>query len=108
LQEEDLQRIYPDVDFYVKGYAEKSMEKIFDGKIEAGILDEKIMEDDMASPYITKTLPLNSEKIYWETKRGCPYKCDFCEHGAAANRKIIRINNDRLKEEIELFRTNNV
>jgi radical SAM superfamily enzyme YgiQ (UPF0313 family) len=108
-KEEDLQRIYPGVDFYVKGYAEKSLEKIFKTKTSDMILDENITEDDLLhSPYILKILSLNNDKIHLETKRGCPYHCDFCEHGAAANRKIIRINNDRLEEEIELFRKNNV
>jgi radical SAM superfamily enzyme YgiQ (UPF0313 family) len=48
-------------------------------------------------------------KIHWESKRGCPYQCDYCEYGAAANKGgIIRIDDDRINQEIELFKNYNI
>jgi radical SAM superfamily enzyme YgiQ (UPF0313 family) len=102
--EEELLKVYPNVDYYVKGYAEKSLEMIFKNEATENILDIAINDDELVSPYLSKTLPLETKKIYWESKRGCPYKCDFCEWGNAGKEKIIRINNNRIDNEIALFR----
>ncbi|KAA6347497.1 Ribosomal protein S12 methylthiotransferase RimO [termite gut metagenome] len=106
---EKLFQIYPDVDFYIKGYAEKALEKIFKNETNNIILNEKIDKDDIVSPYLSSILPLNTKKIHWESKRGCPYHCDYCEHGAVADKgSIIRISNDKLEKEIELFKEYNI
>lgn len=100
LNNEKLSQIYPDVDFYIKGYAEKALEAIFTDEIHDETITGKI-DENIISPYLSGVLSLNTEKIHWESKRGCLYKCDYCEHGAATNkREIIRINNDRLEREI--------
>jgi len=52
---------------------------------------------------------LNTKKIHWESKRGCPYRCDYCEYGAATDKgAIIRIDNDRLEKEVTLFKDSNI
>jgi len=109
LKKEQLLKIYPDVDYYVKGYAEKSLEEIFKNTAKEKILD-MLPDDDteFVSPYLSETLPLTTEKIYWESKRGCPYKCDFCEWGNAEKGKIIRINRERIDSEIDLFKQKNI
>ncbi|MBK6965072.1 MAG: radical SAM protein [Bacteroidales bacterium] len=45
--------------------------------------------------------------MYWETKRGCPYKCGFCEWGNAIV-KVMELPKDRLLNEIELFKESTV
>jgi radical SAM superfamily enzyme YgiQ (UPF0313 family) len=57
----------------------------------------------LVSPYLTGVLPIFSRKIYWETKRGCKYKCGFCEWGNATI-DIIHLDHQRLLNEIELFK----
>jgi hypothetical protein len=69
-----LIEIYPNVDFYIKGYAEVALHKIFKKEVGQGsIVDEKI-DSNIVSPYLSRVLSLNTDikKIYWETKRGCP------------------------------------
>ena len=39
--------------------------------------------------------------IMFETNRGCPYKCAFCDWGMATNSKIKRFNHEMLLDEIE-------
>jgi radical SAM superfamily enzyme YgiQ (UPF0313 family) len=108
LNEEQLYKTYPYADFYVKGYAEVSLEKIFKNETKNTILNEKITDNDLVSVYLSETLPLTSKNIYWESKRGCPYHCDFCEYGNAGDRKVIKINDTRIDKEIKLFKQNNI
>ena len=42
-------------------------------------------------------------KVHWETKRGCKFKCGFCEWGNAGH-QVIDIDKKRLYAEIELFK----
>lgn len=40
--------------------------------------------------------------IIWETNRGCPYKCSFCNWGMATNDKVYRFKKENLLEEVKL------
>ena len=37
----------------------------------------------------------------WETNRGCPFKCTFCDWGSATASKVTKFNIDRLKQELD-------
>ena len=39
----------------------------------------------------------------WETNRGCPYKCTFCDWGSATNSKIRRFDHEMLLKELDIF-----
>jgi radical SAM superfamily enzyme YgiQ (UPF0313 family) len=39
----------------------------------------------------------------WETNRGCPFSCTFCDWGSATASKVYRFDMDRLLKEIEWF-----
>jgi putative methyltransferase len=39
----------------------------------------------------------------WETNRGCPYSCAFCDWGSATMSALRTFDDDRLAEEIEWF-----
>jgi radical SAM superfamily enzyme YgiQ (UPF0313 family) len=108
LNKDELQLSYPNVDYYIKGYSEKAFELIFTGKANSNILNEDLSIDDLISPILSGTLPLNTKKIYWESKRGCPYKCGFCEWGNAAKKKVYRFQEERLDKEIEILKTLNL
>ncbi|MBF0584119.1 MAG: radical SAM protein [Magnetococcales bacterium] len=66
--------------------------------------------DQIASPYLNGTFDsLFAEQrevswmALWETNRGCPYSCSFCEWGGIDTNKVRRFSESRLKEEIEWF-----
>ena len=39
----------------------------------------------------------------WETNRGCPYQCTFCDWGSALMNKVRRFDEERLHKDIEWF-----
>ena len=44
----------------------------------------------------------------WETNRGCPFACTFCDWGSATMSKVRNFDNEKLYEEIEWFGRNNI
>ncbi|MCX6250548.1 MAG: B12-binding domain-containing radical SAM protein [Bacteroidetes bacterium] len=105
MSEERLLSNFPQADYFIKGFAEKVLNKLIAGDFpnNSKVLEEKIELKDLASPYLTGVIPIFSKKIHWETKRGCPYTCGFCEWGKAT-KNIIQIDQERLFKEIELFK----
>ena len=44
----------------------------------------------------------------WETNRGCPFSCAYCDWGSAVNAKVYSFDLDRLYKEMEWFAQNKV
>lgn len=105
LKKSDLEKFYPNVDYYIKGYAENSLEKIFHNSTNDFIVENQLTEKDLISPYLSGIFKEKTKKILWESKRGCPYSCGFCEWGNAAKKKVYEIDNQRIKNEIKYFKT---
>lgn len=104
-----LVQTFPRVDYFIKGYAETALRKIVaEGfTYPSQVVTEKIGSEDIASPYLTGILGLTTRKIHWETKRGCRFRCGFCEWGNASI-GVIEINKDQLLNEIQLFRSSGI
>jgi radical SAM superfamily enzyme YgiQ (UPF0313 family) len=87
-----LEKVYPHVDAFVRGYGENAMVKLmqnynpmtiikgvhFAGMPDLG-LTATVPLNELPSPYLEKVLPAQPF-IRWETQRGCPFKCSFCQH----------------------------
>lgn len=111
LDKKTLLSEFPEAHFMVKGYAESSIVKILNDEYlfqgEPVIIEDRLDENYLVSPYLNNVIPVGN-KIYWETKRGCPFTCGFCEWGNAAQKKVIFLPMERLLKEIELFRLKKV
>lgn len=66
--------------------------------------------DDLGSPYLEgefdQIMSENPAEIWmalWETNRGCPFSCTFCDWGMATGSKVIEFPIDRLDKEIQWF-----
>lgn len=66
--------------------------------------------DALPSPYLVGTFdplmaahPQVEWSILWETNRGCPFTCGFCDWGSATAAKVHRFDIDRLKAELNWF-----
>lgn len=69
----------------------------------------------LPSPYLTDevwNLVEQSDEIKWvsswETNRGCPYQCTFCDWGSATYTKLRKYPVERLLREIQWFADNKI
>ena len=71
--------------------------------------------DGIPSPYLTNTVWDLVDKVdgvrwiaSWETNRGCPYQCTFCDWGSATFTKMRKWEEQRMYKEIEWFAENKI
>jgi len=71
--------------------------------------------DEIPSPYLTDLIWELVEPVggidyisAWETNRGCPFQCTFCDWGSATKTKVRKWERDRLFKEIEWFADNKI
>jgi hypothetical protein len=71
--------------------------------------------DAIPSPYLTgvfdsiiKNNPNEQWLGLWETNRGCPFSCAFCDWGSAIQVKISKFDENRLYKEIDWFASHKV
>ena len=104
-----LHRQYFDrFDHNVVGEAEGALQQILDGT--AGhIINTPRKTDFTSSPYINQLPALldikeqspNPLGIIFETSRGCPYACSYCDWGSLTVSKVHFYDMDRIKSELE-------
>lgn len=122
---------YPFVDILVHGEGEYILENIFTAYIKDkdfskvnGITTKDFRTppqpriddlDTLLSPYLTNLIWDLVEKVdgvnwicSWETNRGCPYQCTFCDWGSATFTKMRKFSEERLFKEIEWFGDNKI
>ena len=109
-----LESTYPQADYFVRGQGEMAMVALARGELsdDCGIhvagttdLGRKADHDllTLPSPYLLETLKPQAS-IRWETQRGCPFKCSFCQHREPGKRlKYQWFDALRLERELALF-----
>jgi len=112
-----LEARYPDVDVFIRGYAEQALVSWCKdpsvpvrGVHVAGTPDrEELAVCHLAalpSPFLEGVIdPLDNPSFQrWETQRGCPFRCFFCQHRDAARIACVQSYPlDRLLAEVDLF-----
>jgi hypothetical protein len=112
-----LEALYPEADVFVRGYGEDALlalahsprRRALVGVHHAGEVDRceqaHIDLEALPSPWLDGTIPLTSQRfVRWETQRGCPYRCAFCQHREAGGRLRHRqLASPRVARELALF-----
>lgn len=104
----DLKEKYPFIDHICIGEGERWTAGLLNGS-ESSF--ERMSElDEFPSPYLSGTFePLMAEYpdqkwvALWETNRGCPFSCTFCDWGSATAAKVYKFSMERLKAEVDWF-----
>lgn len=106
-EKNELKALYPKVDYLIQGYAEAALLDIITGKSAKGIICKSVDFSLLPSPYLSGTLILsqNMNKVRWETKRGCPYKCNFCAHRDLTGKRVNYHHLDKAFKELSLFKS---
>lgn len=120
-----LEKYYPEGDVFIRGYAEQAVLELAQGKenilgVHLANTPDKGLHtstklSELSSPFLDGTLE-PQQFMRWETTRGCPYSCSFCQHrdpspSSSVNKswtKIQHSQRDRILSEIEWFVDNNV
>lgn len=71
--------------------------------------------EQIPSPYllglfapILRKNPATQWSVLWETNRGCPFSCAYCDWGSATAAKVNRFGQERLEQEMEWFGKNKI
>lgn len=71
--------------------------------------------DEVPSPFLDgdfdAIMRANPEEHWiglWETNRGCPFQCTFCDWGSATAGKVTKFGMDRLLAEVDWFSRNKI
>lgn len=57
---------------------------------------------------ILATYPLQRWALMYETDRGCPYQCTYCDWGGATEDKVVQFDIERIEQEIEWIGRNKI
>lgn len=107
---------YPGADAFVRGQGEFALRQLaiaggrprIPGVHYAG--EEDLAQQapspflDAPSPWLLDSPALDGEsRISWETQRGCPFRCTFCQHRQPDRKVPVPASCDRIDAEIDLF-----
>ncbi|MFA5083873.1 MAG: B12-binding domain-containing radical SAM protein [Candidatus Paceibacterota bacterium] len=86
------------------------------GKFIQNLVCQRVADlDQIPSPYLegifdslVKENPQMGWVALWETNRGCPFSCAYCDWGSETKSKVFAFNLERLFKEIDWFSKNKV
>lgn len=110
----ELEDAYPEADYFVRGQGEMAMVQLASdadlsgcgvhtrGSTDLGLkADHELLR--LPSPFLNGIIE-PSASMRWETQRGCPFKCSFCQHREPGNRLNNQLlGKNRLDLEVEWF-----
>jgi putative methyltransferase len=104
---------YSFVDSVISGEGEESflelLKSILANSTIKKIYDTKRIDNlNLPSPWLTGVFdriidenPTTNWQTTWETNRGCPYACTFCDWGSTTNSKIKKFDLSQLQQELD-------
>lgn len=117
----NIEHFYPQADIFIRGYAEEALAQLlisteekpdilgvhYAGSKDLGI-SAKIDIESLPSPFLAGIIP-PQPFIRWETQRGCPFRCSFCQHRESdSSMKRRQFSHPRIMEEIDWILQNRI
>ena len=117
----NIEKYYPNADIFIRGYAEDVLVKYLLSNdqypVIQGIhyanqpsLNQSALSDlnHLPSPYLNGILK-KQRFLRWETQRGCPFRCSFCQHRESdSSQKRRSCPTLRIEKEIEWLVTDDI
>jgi radical SAM superfamily enzyme YgiQ (UPF0313 family) len=117
----DLENYYPQADVFIRGYGEEALRRFLmsneEKPIIAGVhyagepdlgLSAAVDLEQLPSPYLSGFISPQTF-IRWETQRGCPFRCAFCQHRESDVSMVRRqFNKSRILDEAEWITSNRI
>lgn len=107
---------YPLADVFVRGYGEEALCALVESPLAGDIpgvhfayrpdfaLQAPVELERLPSPHLNGGLEPGQTFVRWETQRGCPFRCTFCQHREPGLQFIRRdFGRTRVFDEIDLF-----
>lgn len=95
------------------GYSDKTysyVDKIITGEGEIQLYEyltcNKADDDFLTLPFPYENLPQTGRTVYYESSRGCPYRCSYCISSLEKNLRFKSL--DTVKKDLQYFIDNNV
>jgi len=97
-------------------FAQILLDHLHDKKIIPKYEQKRITElSQLPSPYLSGVFddiieqnPTTEFQATFETNRGCPYQCTFCDWGSLTSSKVKKFEMDRIYSEIDWFVNHNI
>jgi len=104
-----LTKEYTEVNHFVIGYAERSLEKLLIGSDKSRVLNFMVDNQTIPAIYSNSIVEVKeSSVVRLESKRGCPGKCTFCAYKNNDHSYITLHNIDKVKRELTFLNKMNV
>ena len=112
-----IEGLYPEADVFIRGYGERALcllTRTHEPQAIAGVhfrgetdrVEQALVDlEALPSPWLGGLKPVaKGSFVRWETQRGCPFRCGFCQHREAGARLLRRsLGLPRIEAEIDLF-----
>jgi len=117
---------HPDVSFVLCGEGEPSISLLVDALedgsfqtvpglwyrqagevVSSPLAPQEAVMDELPFPYTEEDIAaLQNRLVYFETSRGCPYRCSFCLSGGAGSLRFLSL--DKVAQAVAFFHAHNV